>query len=163
MPPNLAGIGCGRAGVKMRSMADLLTYISSRGEAAAYRQAAAEALESLPHRGPDETGVEVVGTDVIFAHKRLSIIDVAGSHEPLPYANGRYLLTFNGEIYNYIELREELIREHGARFDTQGDGEVIVAGFHYWGEAVVERLGGVFAFVIVDTPQRLGFGARGPY
>jgi len=147
----------------MLAMCGLLTFISSRGEAEAYRQAVAEALESLHHRGPDDTGVEVVGRDVIFAHKRLSIIDVAGSHEPLPYANGRYLLTFNGEIYNYIELREELIREHGARFDTQGDGEVIVAGFHYWGEAVVERLRGMFAFVIVDTQQRLVFGARDPY
>jgi asparagine synthase (glutamine-hydrolysing) len=144
-------------------MCGLLTFISPRGEAHAYRDAIAEALESLHHRGPDETGVEVVGTDVVFAHKRLSIIDVAGSHEPLPYADGRYLLTFNGEIYNYIELREELIRNHGARFDTQGDGEVIVAGFHFWGEAVVERLRGMFAFVIVDTHQRLVFGARDPY
>jgi asparagine synthase (glutamine-hydrolysing) len=144
-------------------MCGLLTFISPKGEAYAYRDAIAEALESLHHRGPDETGVEVVGTDVVFAHKRLSIIDVAGSHEPLPYADGRYLLTFNGEIYNYIELREELVREHGARFDTQGDGEVIVAGFHHWGEAVVERLRGMFAFVIVDTHQRLVFGARDPY
>lgn len=144
-------------------MCGLLTFISPRGEAHAYRDAIAQALESLHHRGPDETGVEVVGTDVVFAHKRLSIIDVAGSHEPLPYADGRYLLTFNGEIYNYIELREELIRSHGARFETQGDGEVIVAGFHYWGEAVVERLRGMFAFVIVDTHQRLVFGARDPY
>ncbi len=147
----------------MRTMCGLLTFISSRGEAATYQQAVAEALESLHHRGPDDTGVEVVGRDVIFAHKRLSIIDVAGSHEPLPYADGRYLLTFNGEIYNYIELREELIRKHGARFDTEGDGEVIVAGFHHWGEAVVERLRGMFAFVIVDTQQKLVFGARDPY
>jgi asparagine synthase (glutamine-hydrolysing) len=147
----------------MSAMCGLLTFISARGEAEAYRQAVAEALESLHHRGPDETGVQVVGRDVIFAHKRLSIIDVAGSHEPLPYADGRYLLTFNGEIYNYIELREELIREYGARFDTNGDGEVIVAGFHHLGEAIVERLRGMFAFVIVDTQQRLVFGARDPY
>ncbi|TML25672.1 MAG: asparagine synthase (glutamine-hydrolyzing), partial [Actinobacteria bacterium] len=146
----------------MRTMCGLLTFISSSGEAHAFRDPIAQALESLHHRGPDETGVEVVGTDVVFAHKRLSIIDVAGSHEPLPYADGRYLLTFNGEIYNYIELREEL-RALGARFDTEGDGEVIVAGFHHWGEAVVERLRGMFAFVIVDTHQRLVFGARDPY
>src|SRR5436190_3519626 len=163
MPPNLARIGRGRAGLKMRTMCGLLTFISSRGEAAAYRQAVAEALESLHHRGPDETGVEVFGHDVIFAHKRLAIIDVAGSHEPLPYADGRYLLTYNGEIYNYIELREELIREHGARFDTQGDAEVVVAGYHYWGEAVLDRLRGMFVFAIVDTQQKLVFGARDPY
>jgi len=147
----------------MLAMCGILTFISARGEAQAYQQAIAEALESLHHRGPDETGVEVVGRDAIIGHKRLSIIDVKGSHEPLPYADGRYQLIFNGEIYNYIELREELIREHGARFDTQGDGEVIVAGFHHWGESVVERLRGMFAFVIVDTQQRLVFGARDPY
>src|SRR5436309_8286998 len=111
---------------RMRAMCGLLTFISPRGEAYLYRDAIAEALESLHHRGPDDTGVEVVGSDVIFAHKRLSIIDVAGSHEPLPYLDGRYVLTFNGEIYNYIELREELMREFGARFETQGDGEVVV-------------------------------------
>jgi asparagine synthase (glutamine-hydrolysing) len=147
----------------MTAMCGLLTFISSRSDAHAHREAVARALESLHHRGPDETGVEVVGSDVVFAHKRLSIIDVAGSHEPLPYAGGRYLLTFNGEIYNYIELRDELYREFGARFDTDGDGEVIVAGFHYWGEAVLDRLRGMFAFVIVDTHQKLVFGARDPY
>ena len=144
-------------------MCGLLTFISSRGDAASRRDAIALALESLHHRGPDDTGVEVVGSDVVFAHKRLSIIDVAGSHEPLPYAGGRYWLTFNGEIYNYIELRDELIRDFGARFETQGDGEVVVAGFHYWGEAVLDRLRGMFAFAIVDTQQRLVFGARDPY
>ena len=102
-------------------------------------------------------------TDAVFAHKRLAIIDVASSQEPLPYADGRYLLTFNGEIYNYIELREELIREFGAQFRTQGDGEVIVAGYHYWGEAVLERLRGMFAFVIWDREQRKAFGARDYY
>jgi asparagine synthase (glutamine-hydrolysing) len=147
----------------MTAMCGLLTFICARGDAYAQRDNIALALESLHHRGPDDTGVEVVGTDVIFAHKRLSIIDVAGSHEPLPYAGGRYLLTFNGEIYNYIELRDELIREFGARFETQGDGEVIVAGYHHWGEGVVDRLRGMFAFVIVDTQQRLVFGARDPY
>jgi asparagine synthase (glutamine-hydrolysing) len=147
----------------MAAMCGLLTFISARGEAQLYGDAIAQALESMHHRGPDDTGVEVIGRDVVFAHKRLSIIDVAGSHEPLPYADGRYLLTFNGEIYNYIELREELIRDYGARFATEGDGEVIVAGFHHWGEAVVDRLRGMFAFVIVDTQQRLVFGARDPY
>jgi asparagine synthase (glutamine-hydrolysing) len=147
----------------MTAMCGLLTFISARGDAASRRDAIALALESLHHRGPDDTGVEVVGSDVIFAHKRLSIIDVAGSHEPLPYLGGRYVLTFNGEIYNYIELREELSREFGARFETQGDAEVIVAGFHYWGESVLDRLRGMFAFAIVDTQQRLVFGARDPY
>jgi len=144
-------------------MCGLLTFLSARGDAHAHRDGVAAALEAMHHRGPDETGVEVVNSDVVFAHKRLSIIDVESSHEPLPYADGRYLLTFNGEIYNYIELREELIAEFGAKFATAGDGEVIVAGYHYWGEAVLDRLRGMFAFVIWDAHERRAFAARDPY
>ena len=114
-------------------MCGLLTFISAHHDAPAHRESIAAALESLHHRGPDETGVELVGADAIIAHKRLAIIDVAHSQEPLPYLDGRYQLIFNGEIYNYIELREQLAAEFGAQFHTQGDGEAIVAGFHYWG------------------------------
>ena len=98
-------------------MCGLLAFFSSRGYAGLKAEAIAEALESLHHRGPDETGTRVVDEDVVFAHKRLAIIDVSSSHEPLPYADGRYLLTFNGEIYNYVELRRELIRDHGSKLD----------------------------------------------
>ena len=153
----------------MTTMCGLLGYFSASGNAGAHRDRIAVALESLHHRGPDETGVDVVaspdgvGTDAVFAHKRLSIIDVASSHEPLPYAQGRYLLTFNGEIYNYLELREELKREYGATFATAGDAEVIVAAYHYLGEAAVHRLRGMFAFVIWDRLRREAFGARDPY
>lgn len=144
----------------MTAMCGLLAFFSSRGDAEAHRDQVVEALECMHHRGPDETGAEVIGQDAIFAHKRLSIIDVAFSHEPLPYAGGRYLLTFNGEIYNYKELREELTREFGAQFATAGDGEAIVAGYHYWGEGVLSRLRGMFAFVIWDRERRQAFGAR---
>jgi asparagine synthase (glutamine-hydrolysing) len=153
----------------MMPMCGLLAFFSSYGDAAAHRDSIAEALETLHHRGPDETGVEVIkapdgaGADAVFGHKRLSIIDVESSHEPLAYAGGRYLLTFNGEIYNYVELRQELIREHGARFDTAGDAEVIAAAFHYWGDDAVHRLRGMFAFVIWDKQRRRAFGARDPY
>jgi len=149
-------------------MCGVLVFISDAGAAAAQRDAIAAALECLHHRGPDDTGVELVDSDVIFAHKRLSIIDVEFSHEPLPYPVagpevGRYLLTFNGEIYNYIELRQQLIDEFGAEFATQGDGEVVVAGYHYWGEAVLDRLRGMFAFIIWDSAQGRAFGARDPF
>jgi asparagine synthase (glutamine-hydrolysing) len=148
----------------MAAMCGLLAFFSSGGTAvggdlSAHLDTVSAALECMHHRGPDETGAEVVGPDAIFAHKRLSIIDVELSHEPLPYA-GRYLLTYNGEIYNYKELREELAREFGAEFATAGDGETIVAGYHYWGEAVLERLRGMFAFVIWDRQERRAFGAR---
>lgn len=141
-------------------MCGLLAFLSSRGYAGLKEDAVAKALESLHHRGPDETGIRVVDEDVVFAHKRLAIIDVAASQEPLPYADGRYLLTFNGEIYNYVELREELIRDHDARFDTAGDAEVIAAAYHYWGEAALHRLRGMFAFVIWDRRTRRAFAAR---
>ncbi|MFY1650792.1 asparagine synthase (glutamine-hydrolyzing) [Solwaraspora sp. WMMB762] len=147
-------------------MCGLLAFFSARGDAGAHRDAIAHALECLHHRGPDETGVEVIGdptgrwADAVFAHKRLAIIDVASSQEPLAYADGRYLLTFNGEIYNYIELRDQLVREFGAQFATAGDGEVIVAGYHYWGEKVLHKLRGMFAFVIWDRQRRRAFGAR---
>lgn len=150
-------------------MCGLIAFFSSSGDAEAHRDKVADALECMHHRGPDETGVEVIaapdgtGSDVVFGHKRLSIIDVAHSPQPLPYADRRYLLTFNGEIYNYVELREELAREHGARFATAGDGEVIVAAYHVWGEEAVHRLRGMFAFVIWDRQQRRAFGARDPY
>jgi asparagine synthase (glutamine-hydrolysing) len=147
----------------MTAMCGLLTFVSNNRGAASQRDVIAQALESMHHRGPDDTGVDVVGSDVVFAHKRLSIIDVELSHEPLPYADGRYLLTFNGEIYNYIELRQELIDTFGAKFDTNGDGEVVVAGYHYWGEAVLDRLRGMFAFIIWDAQERKVFGARDPY
>jgi asparagine synthase (glutamine-hydrolysing) len=153
----------------MTGMCGLLAFFSAHGFAAARRDAVAEALETLHHRGPDETGVEVVealdgsGTDAVFGHKRLSIIDVKASHEPMPYADGRYLLTFNGEIYNYVELREELIREYGATFETAGDAEVLAAAYHYLGEDALYRLRGMFAFVIWDRLRRRAFGARDPY
>ena len=144
-------------------MCGLLTYISARGDAAARQLPIAHALEAIHHRGPDETGVDVLGDDVVFAHKRLSIIDVEGSHEPLPYLDGRYVITYNGEVYNYIELRARLVEEFGARFDTAGDAEVVVAGYHYWGEAVLDRLRGMFAFLIWDAERQVAFGARDMY
>lgn len=140
-------------------MCGILAFFSAHGQVDGFRGPITQALESLHHRGPDDTGVQIVDQDVIFAHKRLSIIDVELSKEPLPYLD-RYLLTFNGEIYNYLELREELAREYGAQFATNGDGEVIAAGYHFWGDAVLDRLRGMFAFVIWDREQRRAFGAR---
>src|SRR5262249_36992419 len=141
---------------------------SDAGAAAEQSEALAAALEAQHHRGPDDTGVVVVDRDVVFAHKRLSIIDVELSHEPLLYPvvgpeTGRYMLTFNGEIYNYIELRQELIETFGAEFATNGDAEVVVAGYHYWGESVLDRLRGMFAFLIWDSAVGKAFGARDPF
>jgi asparagine synthase (glutamine-hydrolysing) len=147
----------------MAAMCGLLTFVSARGDAAAHRDPIAEALETAHHRGPDETGVTVSGTDVVLGFKRLSIIDVEHSHQPITYLGGRYVMTFNGEIYNYLELREELVAEFGAEFATDGDSETILAAYHYWGEGALNRLRGMFAFVIWDTLEQKAFGARDFY
>ncbi|BBZ43594.1 asparagine synthase (glutamine-hydrolyzing) [Mycobacterium parmense] len=132
--------------------------------------AIARASRLMRHRGPDEPGTWVdPGADgsVVFGFNRLSIIDIAHSHQPLrwgpPEAPDRYVLVFNGEIYNYLELREELAARHGAAFATDGDGEAIVAGYHHWGADVVRRLRGMFAFALWDTETRELFCARDPF
>jgi len=134
--------------------------------AAAARPALASALHCQRHRGPDEVNTWQ-GGEVVFGFNRLAIIDLEHSHQPLlwgpPGQEGRYALAFNGEIYNYIELRAELIERFGAQFHTDGDSEVIVAAFHYWGPAAVSRLRGMFAFMIWDSSERKIFGARDPF
>jgi asparagine synthase (glutamine-hydrolysing) len=139
-------------------MCGFLTFVSARGTAADQEAPVRSALETLHHRGPDGTGLLVVGADAVLGFKRLSIIDVEHSHQPLTYL-GRYTITFNGEIYNYLELRETLT-ELGATFTTEGDTEVIVAAYHQWGQGAVSRLRGMFAFVIWDARERVAFGAR---
>jgi asparagine synthase (glutamine-hydrolysing) len=143
----------------------------SRGiDAAAADGTISHALRLMRHRGPDEPGgLAAPDADgaVVFGFNRLSFIDIAHSHQPLrwgpPEAPGRYVLVFNGEIYNYLELRDELATRHGAVFATDGDGEAIVAGYHYWGTDVLTRLRGMFAFALWDTETRELFCARDPF
>ena len=149
-------------------MSGLLAFVSACGAATRHRAAVAAALEAVHHRGPDETGVTVIGDSMVLGFKRLAVVDVAASHQPLPfpgsgYDAGRYMILFDGKVYNHAELREELAREHGATFVTQGDAEVVVAGYHYWGEQVVTRLRGMFAVVIFDTHRGTVWGARDPF
>ena len=139
---------------------------SSGGHATA--EAIAQASHLMRHRGPDEPGTwaDAAGT-VVFGFNRLSIIDIAHSHQPLrwgpPESPGRYELVFNGEIYNYLELRAELAERHGAVFATDGDGEAIVAAYHYWGADALTRLRGMFAFALWDTVTGELFCARDPF
>ncbi|MCX7863528.1 MAG: amidotransferase 1, exosortase A system-associated [Novosphingobium sp.] len=114
--------------------------------------------EAMAHRGPDGHGVWTV-PGVGLGHRRLSIIDIAGSAQPMASADGRAMLVFNGEIYNYRELRRKL-RESGARFRTDGDSEVILAAWQKWGPDCVNHLHGMFAFAIYDTEARSLFLAR---
>ncbi|HUL97890.1 MAG TPA: asparagine synthetase B, partial [Mycobacterium sp.] len=126
----------------------------------------AESSHLMRHRGPDEPGTWSDAT-AVFGFNRLSIIDIEHSHQPLRWgpaeSPGRYVLVFNGEIYNYLELRAQLAAEHGAVFATDGDGEAIVAAYHYWGADALQRLRGMFAFALWDTQRNELFCARDPF
>jgi asparagine synthase (glutamine-hydrolysing) len=145
----------------------LLGLLTADGEAQRRVAEVGAALHCQRHRGPDETGTWN-DRDVVLGFNRLSIIDVDKSHQPLHWGpvtatGARYTILFNGEIYNYVELRAELTREHGVSFATDGDTEAIVAAYHVWGPAAVSRLRGMFAFLIWDAEQRVLFGARDPF
>ena len=114
--------------------------------------------DAIAHRGPDGYGVWTA-PGVALGHRRLSIIDVAGSPQPMASTDRRAMLVFNGEIYNYRELRQEL-RATGATFHTDGDSEVILAAWQKWGPDCVSRLNGMFAFAIYDREARTLFLAR---
>ncbi len=140
-------------------MCGLIGFLSADGAAASVAAAVESALTDMRHRGPDEGGVWH-DDDAAIGFRRLSIIDIDHSHQPLPWLDGRYQLIFNGEIYNYLELRERLTREFGVTFETDGDGEAIVAGYHHLGPKIVRELRGMFAFLIWDSQERVLFGAR---
>ncbi len=136
--------------------------LTSNANAADFTDAVERALPCMRHRGPDDAGTWH-DDDAVFGFNRLSIIDLEHSHQPLRWGPAedpeRYALTFNGEIYNYLELREEL-EGYGYTFHTAGDSETIVVGYHHWGEAVVDHLRGMFGIAIWDTQDRSLFLAR---
>lgn len=116
-------------------------------------------LTALRHRGPDDEGVELLevpGATLAFGHTRLSIIDLSASgHQPMRSIDGRHVIVFNGEIYNYRELRDEL-KALGHSFRTGSDTEVLLACWSQWGADCLPRLIGMFAFAILDrTAQTL--------
>lgn len=116
--------------------------------------------DAILHRGPDDQGVMTDG-DFGFGMRRLSIIDIEGGHQPFHSPDGRYALVFNGEIYNYRELRREL-QALGRVFDSAGDTEVILAGYERWGDDVWAKLDGMFAVAVWDTHARRLILARDP-
>ncbi|WP_059103945.1 asparagine synthase (glutamine-hydrolyzing) [Shouchella shacheensis] len=120
-----------------------------------------EALEAIHHRGPDSTG-NYQDSFVRLGFKRLSIIDLEHGHQPLSYENGRYHIIFNGELYNYVELKAELI-ERGYTFQTDSDTEVLLALYAFEGKKSVKKLRGMFAFAIWDSEKGELFCARDPF
>lgn len=123
------------------------------------RESVEKMLARIEHRGPDDAGIyETSGAQL--GHRRLSIIDLsAAGHQPMPDATGRYWLTYNGEIYNFKALREEL-RGLGHEFVSATDSEVIVHAYAEWGAGCLGRFNGMFALAIWDTERRVLFAAR---
>ncbi len=116
---------------------------------------------SIVHRGPDDEGYYVAGA-VGLGFRRLSIIDLAGGHQPMSDQENTVWVVFNGEIYNFPELRREL-EGFGHRFRTTCDTEVIVHGYKQWGDDVLNRLNGMFGLAIWDTQKRRLVLARDPF
>jgi asparagine synthase (glutamine-hydrolysing) len=114
--------------------------------------------EILRHRGPDET-TSFVDDRVSLGSNRLSIIDIAKGHQPIHNEDQSLWLVFNGEIYNYLELRSELSQQ-GHVFYTDSDTETIVHGYEQWGDEVLQRLRGMFAFALWDSKRKRLFLAR---
>jgi asparagine synthase (glutamine-hydrolysing) len=113
------------------------------------------------HRGPDDAGIVVLDDhSVALGHRRLSIIDLSSAgHQPMANADKTLWITFNGEIYNYRDIRKQLIAS-GYRFRSESDTEVLLAAYEAWGERCLDKLNGMFAFVIYDCKRRRLFAAR---
>lgn len=109
------------------------------------------ASQIMAHRGPDGTGLYCDGR-IVLGHRRLAIIDLSGGHQPMSYTDGRYWITFNGEIYNYRHLKQELAVA-GYSFSTSSDTETILAAYAVWGIGCFRRLDGIFAFAIWDREE----------
>lgn len=114
--------------------------------------------ESQFHRGPNEGGIHIEA-GLGFGHRRLSIIDLSSGQQPMVSRDNNVVLTFNGEIYNFMDLRKEL-EGLGYHFQTHCDTEVILYAWQAWGEACVDRFRGMFAFAIWDRPRQTLFLAR---
>jgi len=121
------------------------------------------AVQSLRHRGPDDSGVvdlEVQGTRCTLAQTRLSILDLSSAgHQPMSTEDGGYWIVFNGEVFNFVEVRATL-EAHGEVFRSNSDTEVILKAYRKWGTNCVERFRGMFAFAIFDSRARTLFLAR---
>ena len=124
---------------------------------AEYKEKFEESLDMISYRGPDDRGV-FYDDNVALGHRRLAVIDLSEEgHQPFVY--GDYVLVFNGEIYNYVELREEL-KTHGYVFKTKTDTEVIAVAYSYWGAECVVHFNGMWAFSIYDKEKQQVFSSR---
>jgi len=130
-------------------------------QAPVYRRDLEAMTRSIVHRGPDDEGYYIAGS-IGFGFRRLSIIDLAGGHQPMSDQEESVWVVFNGEIYNFPELKREL-EGYGHVFRTKSDTEVIVHGYKQWGDAVLNRLNGMFGLAIWDARQQRLVLARDPF
>ena len=122
------------------------------------REQLEKSTSTLAHRGPDDCGY-FIDEGVGLGHRRLSIIDLEGGHQPMFNEDGSICIVSNAEIYNFPELREQLL-QMGHRFETRSDTEAILHAYEEWGKACVEHLRGMFAFAIWDKTEKRLFVAR---
>lgn len=113
----------------------------------------------MKHRGPDAQVWKQVAGEALFGHTRLSIIDLSNASNQPIVAHNRFWLVFNGEIFNYLELRSELV-DAGVHFHTLGDAEVLLQSYVHWGESCVQRFNGMWSFAIYDQNERTLFCSR---
>lgn len=119
-----------------------------------------KALNNLKHRGPDDEGIWSNGTEIILGHRRLAILDLsAKGHQPMLSTNKRYTITFNGEIYNFLEIKKELEKK-GIKFQSNSDTEVILESYKVWGTECVNKFNGMWAFAIWDNSDKKIFLSR---
>jgi len=129
---------CGIAGIQQRDGASRPDPATLRGM-----------TDAITHRGPDDAGHEFLGATAL-GFRRLSIVDLAGGHQPMPNEDRRVWVVMNGEIYNFRSLKDELVAK-GHSFRTHSDTETLVHGWEEWGEKLPERLLGMFAFAVFDS------------
>ena len=122
------------------------------------RHTVSEMMNTLEHRGPDDQGI-VSGDNFVFGHRRLAIIDIEHGTQPMRSIDSKITLVYNGEIYNYLDLRHELIRK-GAKFHTFSDTEVLLRAYEYYGIDCLSKFNGMFAFALCDERKQMFFAAR---
>lgn len=143
-------------------MCGIFGVIAHAGARALDERRFAAALQTLSHRGPNGQLWQRVDETTLLGHTRLSIIDLtAHSNQPM-VADDRYWLVYNGEVFNYLELRQDLM-SRGVRFDTTGDVEVVLKAYIHWGASCVERFNGMWALAIYDRLERTLFCSRDRY
>jgi len=133
-------------------------HLDARLRGPALEDGARRMTATLAHRGPDDEGIWVdPSVGIALGHRRLSILDLSPEgHQPMLSASSRYVLTFNGELYNYVELRDELAEHHNHRFRGSSDTEILLAACDQWGlTGALPRFNGMFAFALWDTAERV--------